>query len=94
MTYFSIQRNESFAKKISVAGYLYNQVLPRLAMGTHVNFDSNSHEKIIAEVRTHWCGSFHLGTPDMTNVNITNYHIWVKDGIVPKFPNIIPFNLF
>ena len=72
------------------AGYLYNQVQPRLAIGTHVNFDSYSNEEILAEVRTHWNGPFHLGAPDMVVVNITKDHLWVRDGIIAKFPNLTP----
>ena len=38
------------------AGYLYDQVKPRLAMGTHMMFDEYSTAELYAEVREHWKG--------------------------------------
>lgn len=72
------------------AGYLYNQVKPRLAMGTHVSFDEYVIPELIAEVRTHWKGPFQLGAPDMVVVNMTKDKIWVRDGVVPDYPNAAP----
>ena len=72
------------------AGYLYNQVKPRLAMGTHVSYDEYVIPELIAEVRTHWKGPFQLGAPDMVVVNMTKDKIWVRDGVVPDYPNAAP----
>ena len=72
------------------AGYLYDQVKPRMAMGTHVSYDSYVIPEIIAEVREHWKGPFHLGAPDMVVVNMTKDKVWVRNGVVPAYPNAAP----
>ena len=43
--------------------YVYNELKPRLAMGTHVNYDEFSVAELYAEVREHWKGPFRLGAP-------------------------------
>jgi ribonuclease BN (tRNA processing enzyme) len=72
------------------AGYLYNQVKPRMAMATHVSYDPYVIPEIIAEVRENWKGPFHFGAPDMVVVNMTRDKIWVRDGVVPLYPNAAP----
>ena len=72
------------------AGYLYNQVKPRMAIGTHVDYDAYSFEEIVAQVREHWKGPFHIGAPDMVVVNVDKDWIWVRDGILPDFPSTRP----
>jgi len=39
------------------------------------------------EVREHWQGPYHFGAPDGVVVNVTKDKIWVREGIIPKFPN-------
>ncbi len=70
------------------AGYLYNAVKPRLAMATHVSYDGYALPETIAEVREHWKGPFQFGAPDMVVVNLTKDKVWVREGVVPKFPNM------
>ena len=72
------------------AGYLYNQVKPRMAMATHVSYDSYVMPEIVAEVRENWKGPFQFGAPDMVVVNMTKDKVWVRDGVVPAYPNIAP----
>jgi ribonuclease BN (tRNA processing enzyme) len=72
------------------AGYLYNEVKPRMAMGTHVSYDDYVIPEIIAEVREHWKGPFHLGAPDLVVVNMTKDRVWVRNGVVPEYPNMAP----
>jgi hypothetical protein len=72
------------------AGYLYNEVKPRMAMATHVSYDPYSAPETIAEVRENWKGSFHFGAPDMVVVNMTKDKVWVRDGVVPLYPNAAP----
>ncbi|MBR1252853.1 ribonuclease Z, partial [Bradyrhizobium sp. AUGA SZCCT0240] len=72
------------------AGYLYNEVKPRLAMATHVSYDEYVMPELVAEVRHHWKGPFQFGAPDMVVVNMTKDKIWVRDGVVPKYPNMAP----
>jgi ribonuclease BN (tRNA processing enzyme) len=69
------------------AGYLANQIKPRLFMTTHMPFDPYLNEETVAEVREHWNGPFHFGAPDGIVVNVTKDSIWVREGILPDYPN-------
>jgi hypothetical protein len=69
------------------AGYIANLVQPRMFMTTHMPFDPYLNEEAVAEVRQHWDGPFHFGAPDGIVVNITKEQIWVREGILPDFPN-------
>ena len=69
------------------SGYLANQVQPRLFMTTHMDFDPFLNEETVAEVREHWKGPYHFGAPDGIVVNVTKEQIWVREGILPEFPN-------
>jgi len=69
------------------AGYLANLVQPRLFMTTHMPFDPYLNEEAVAEVREHWNGPFHFGAPDGIVVNVTEDQIWVREGIIPDYPN-------
>ena len=70
------------------AGYLMNEVKPRLGMVTHMEFDAYQNEETVAEIRHHWKGPFHFGAPDGVVVNVTKDKIWVREGIIPDFPNL------
>ena len=41
----------------------------------------------MAEVREYWKGPYHFGAPDGIVVNVTKDQIWVREGILPDFPN-------
>lgn len=69
------------------AGYVANQVQPRIFMTTHMPFDPYINEEAVAEVREHWKGPFHFGAPDGIVVNVTKDSIWVREGIIPDYPN-------
>jgi ribonuclease BN (tRNA processing enzyme) len=69
------------------SGYVANQVKPRLFMTTHQDFDPFLNEESVAEVREHWKGPYHFGAPDGIVVNVTKESIWVREGILPEFPN-------
>jgi ribonuclease BN (tRNA processing enzyme) len=68
-------------------GYLAKQIQPRLLMTTHMPFDPYLNEEAVAEVREHWDGPFHFGAPDGIVVNVTKDSIWVREGIIPDYPN-------
>jgi len=59
-----------------------------MAMTTHMPFDPYINAETIAEVREHWKGPFHFGAPDMVVVNVTKDQIWVRDGVIPDYPNV------
>jgi len=69
------------------AGYLASKVQPRLFMTTHMLFDPYINEETVAEIRHHWDGPFHFGAPDGVVVNVTKEKIWVREGILPDYPN-------
>ncbi len=69
------------------AGYLANKIKPRMFMTTHMNFDPFLNEEVVAEVRHHWKGPYHFGAPDGIVVNMTKDSVWVREGILPDFPN-------
>ena len=69
------------------AGYLANEIQPRIFMTTHMAFDPYQNEETVAQIRYHWKGPFHFGAPDGIVVNITKEQIWVREGILPEFPN-------
>ena len=72
------------------AGYLFNKLMPRMAMTTHVEFDVYSNTELQAEIRNLWKGPFHLGAPDMVVVNLTRDKVWVREGVVPRYPSMSP----
>jgi hypothetical protein len=72
------------------AGYLYNEVKPRMAMATHVSYDSYVMPELVAEVREKWKGPFQFEAPDMVVVNLTKTNVWVREGVVPPYPNMAP----
>ena len=69
------------------SGYLASKVQPRLFMTTHMSYDPYIAEETVAEVREHWKGPYHFGAPDGIVVNVTQDQIWVRDGVLPEFPN-------
>ncbi|MEM9727090.1 MAG: guanitoxin biosynthesis MBL fold metallo-hydrolase GntH [Myxococcota bacterium] len=69
------------------AGYLASQVQPRLFMTTHMPFDPYLNEEAVAQVREHWKGPYRFGAPDGIVVNVTKDQIWVRNGVLPDFPN-------
>jgi len=69
------------------SGYLANQVQPRLFMTTHMSYDPYVAEETVAEVREYWKGPYHFGAPDGIVVNVTKDQIWVREGVLPDFPN-------
>jgi ribonuclease BN (tRNA processing enzyme) len=69
------------------AGYVANLIQPRLLMTTHMAFDPYQNEETTVEIREHWKGPFHFGAPDGIVVNMTKDQIWVREGILPDFPN-------
>ncbi len=56
-------------------------------MTTHMPFDPYINEETVAEVRHHWKGPFHFGASDGIVVNMTKELVWVREGIIPDFPN-------
>ena len=69
------------------SGYLANQIQPRLFMTTHMSYDPYVAEETVAEVREYWKGPYHFGAPDGIVVNVTKDQIWVREGVLPDFPN-------
>jgi ribonuclease Z len=69
------------------SGYVANLIQPRMFLTTHMPFDPYLNEETVAEIRQHWKGPYHFGAPDGIVVNVTKDLIWVREGIIPDFPN-------
>lgn len=70
------------------AGYLAKRANPRLFMTCHMPFDPYLNEETTVEIRHHWKGPFHFGAPDGVVVNVTKDDIWVREGVLPDYPNV------
>jgi ribonuclease Z len=70
------------------AGYLFNEIKPRLGMTTHMSYDSYSNPELLAQIREKWKGPFHFGAPDMIVVNLTPDKVWVRDGVIAEYSNV------
>ena len=70
------------------AGYLANQIKPRMFMTTHMGFDPYQNEETVAEVREHWKGPFHFGAPDGIVVKRPRNRLYVKSKLIRR--NTIP----
>jgi ribonuclease Z len=70
------------------AGYLFDQLKPRLGMTTHMSYDTYSNPELLAQIRNIWKGQFHFGAPEMIVVNMTADKIWVRDGVLPEYSNV------
>jgi len=50
-------------------------------------FDPYLNEEATVEIRHHWKGPFHFGAPDGVVVNVNKDDIWVREGVLPDYPN-------
>jgi len=69
-------------------GCLFNELKPRMAMTTHISYDEYSNTELQAEIRNLYKGPFHFGAPDLVVVNLTRDKVWVREGVVPRFPSM------
>ncbi len=67
-------------------GYLMDQVQPRVAMVTHMNYDEDLIPEILAGIRTHYKGFVQLGAPDVVVVNVQKDAIWTRMAALPTPP--------
>ena len=72
------------------AGYLFNELKPRLAMTTHMSYDTYSNPELLAQIREKYKGPYHFGAPDMIVVNMTADKVWVREGVLPEYPSVAP----
>lgn len=72
------------------AGLLAKQANPRLFMTTHTAHDPYYDAETVVQIREHWKGPYHPGTPDGIVVNVTKDDIWVREGILPDYPAARP----
>lgn len=68
-------------------GYVASKIQPRMLMTTHQDFDPYLNEEVTAEIREHWKGPYRMGAPDGIVVNLTKDAVWVREGILPEYPN-------
>jgi ribonuclease Z len=65
------------------AGYMFDQIQPRLAMVTHIEYEQDLVNEVTAGVREHWDGLFAFGAPDVVVVNVTKDAIWIREAALP-----------
>ncbi|MGI9621242.1 MAG: guanitoxin biosynthesis MBL fold metallo-hydrolase GntH [Acidimicrobiales bacterium] len=66
------------------AGYMFDQVQPRIAMVTHMEYENDLVNEVTAGIREHYDGLFAFGAPDVVVVNVTKDAIWVRDAALPS----------
>jgi ribonuclease BN (tRNA processing enzyme) len=66
------------------AGYLFKEINPRVGMVTHLEYEPELNNEVIAGIRTHWDGLFILGAPDVRVVNVTKDAIYARDAVLPE----------
>ena len=67
------------------AGYLFQQVNPRIACICHYEAGGGATEaESIAEIRSHWDGLFMWGGPDVQILNVTKDGIWAREAALPE----------
>lgn len=69
-------------------GYLFKEINPRIGMVTHLEYEPELDEEVIAGIRAHWDGLFVTGAPDVKVVNVTKDAIWARDAVLPELGNI------
>ena len=67
-------------------GYMFNQVQPRIAMATHLQYDESQISEIVAGIRCHYDGLFQFGAPDVV-VNVIKEAIWTRWAALPEDAN-------
>jgi hypothetical protein len=70
------------------AGYLFKEINPRIGMVTHLEYEPELDEEVIAGIRTHWDGLFVFGAPDVRVVNVTKDAIWARDAVLPELGSV------
>ncbi|HEY2886161.1 MAG TPA: hypothetical protein VGJ08_13180, partial [Rhizomicrobium sp.] len=66
---------------------MFQQVQPRIAMVTHLQYDESMVPEMVAGIRTHWDGLFQFGAPDVVVVNVTKDAIWTRRAALPEDAN-------
>jgi ribonuclease Z len=79
------------------AGYEFDQIQPRIAMLTHLEYEQDLVNEVTAGVREHYDGLFAFGAPDVQVVNVTKDAIWVREAALPGMsgsPRPNPMDMF
>jgi ribonuclease Z len=67
------------------AGYLFEQVNPRIAAICHYEAAGGATDaEAIAEIRSHWKGLFMWGGPDVQILNVTKDAVWAREAALPE----------
>lgn len=69
------------------AGYLMNQVKPRVAMVTHMEYDEDLIPEFLAGIRVYYKGFVQIGAPDVVVVNVQKNAIWTRMAAIADAPN-------
>lgn len=66
------------------AGYMFQQIKPRIAQITHFDFDESLLQEMSAQIRAHYDGLFVYGGPDIMVTNVTRDAIWTRKAYMPE----------
>ena len=69
-------------------GYLFNEIQPRVGMATHLEYEHNTNNEVVAGVRAHYDGLFLFGAPDVQVVNVTKDAIWSREAVLPELGTV------
>ena len=69
------------------AGYLMQQINPRIGMVTHLELEPGLSNELSAGIRTHWDGLFVVGAPDVKVINVTKDAIWAREASLTGLGN-------
>jgi ribonuclease BN (tRNA processing enzyme) len=69
-------------------GYMMKQINPRLGMVTHLEYEDDLLNEVIAGIRVHWDGFFMFGAPDVMVVNVTKDAIWGRMAVLPELSGV------
>ena len=64
-------------------GYLFKEVNPRVGLATHLEYEHNTNNEVVAGVRAHWDGLFLFGAPDVQVINVTQDAVWARQAVLP-----------
>ncbi|MFC0451504.1 guanitoxin biosynthesis MBL fold metallo-hydrolase GntH [Rhodococcus jostii] len=69
------------------AGYMMQQIQPRLAMLTHMDYAADQIPEILAGIRYHYKGLFQFGAPDGVVINVTKDAVWARTAALSESAN-------
>jgi ribonuclease Z len=75
------------------AGYLFEQVQPRIACICHYEAGGSALEaESLAQIRSNWQGLFTWAGPDVQVINVTKDAVWCREAALPETAAVSPLD--